>query len=229
MNRNIVLLGAATVFGVAAVVAGVSHSSRGAAANATAEAASVSSCCAKGEASAATASETCTRSAATTASVNGGCTREASAHTASAAMGCDKSAAAAAGTCTKSAATAAGGDACCKTGAVKTAAAGEGCKAVCDEAKTASAFKDAVDDIPYRENKRLVLSGAYVCGHCNLKVTEGCSPMFKTADGKIYPLIKNPEAMELRAADSGNGVEIATSVKKLDGIKYLEVKSYKSL
>ncbi len=229
MNRNIVLLGAATVFGVAAVVAGVSHSSRGAAPNATAEAASVSSCCAKGEASAATA-ETCTRGAATTASVNGGCTREASAHTASAAMGCDKSAAAAAaGTCTKSAATAAGGDACCKTGAVKTAAAGEGCKAVCDEAKTASAFKDAVDDIPYRENKRLVLSGAYVCGHCNLKVTEGCSPMFKTADGKIYPLIKNPEAMKLRAADSGNGVEIATSVKKLDGIKYLEVKSYKSL
>lgn len=229
MNRNIVLLGAATLFGVAAVVAGVSHSSRGAASDVKAAAASVSSCCAKGEATAATASGTCTRGAATTAAVHEGCARGASAHTASDAMGCDKSTTAAAGTCTKSAATAAAGDACCKTGAVKTAAAGEGCKAVCDEAKTASAFKDAVDEIPYRENKRLVLAGSYVCGHCNLKATEGCSPMFKTAEGKIYPLIKNPEAMKLRAADSGKGVEIATSVKKLDGIKYLEVKTYKTL
>jgi hypothetical protein len=234
MNRNLLLFGTVAVFGLAAVAAGAGNAIRSSKSTCekSAMAASVSSCCAKdGGAAAASvnaSAPSCPHSAATAASANG-CTRDASVQNAAMGACCDKATAAAAGTaCEKGAAAAAAGDACCKTGAVKTAA-GEACKETCDEAKTASAFKGAVDELPYAESKRVVLSGAYVCGHCNLKVTEGCSPMFKTADGKVYPLIKNPEASQLRAANEGNGVEIATTVKKIDGVKYLEVKSYKTL
>jgi hypothetical protein len=151
-----------------------------------------------------------------------------SAKSASASSCCAKSADAATASsgCTRSAATTtaagAGGDACCKSGKAASASA------ACDKSKTDTAFNGTVDEIPYRENKRLVLTGVYMCGHCNLKATESCSPMFKTADGKVYPLLKNPESNDLRGADTGNGVEIASSVVKIDGIKYLEVKSYKA-
>ena len=196
----------------------------------------------------------CTKSAATTAAVNAGCASEASIQTAAmtassgcnksaavktasagcdkgavttaAAAGCDKSTATAAGSSSeKGFAVAAGGDACCKSGNAATTAA----KEVCDESKTATAFKGAVDELPYRENKRVVLTGAYVCGHCTLHVTDGCAPMFKTTDGKVYPLIKNAHASDLRKANTGKGIEIASSVKRIDGVKYLEVKSYKAL
>ncbi|HEU4366050.1 MAG TPA: hypothetical protein VFT13_11365 [Candidatus Krumholzibacteria bacterium] len=198
----------------------------------------------------------CTKGAATTAAVNSGCASEASiqaaaitasagcnknaavktasagcekgAVTTAAAAGCDKSTATAAGSSSeKGFAVAAGGDACCKSGSAAATAAKEG-KEVCDESKTATAFKGAVDELPYRENKRVVLTGAYVCGHCTLNVTDGCAPMFKTTDGKVYPLIKNAHASDLRTANTGKGIEIASSVKRIDGVKYLEVKSYKA-
>lgn len=198
----------------------------------------------------------CSKGAAVTASMNSGCARSAaiqtaaagcdkSAATAAVAAGCDKSAntavaagsscakgtaVAAGSSCEKGTAVAAGGDACCKSGTATAAGSKEACKEVCDETKTATAIKaGTVNELPYRENKRVVLTGAYVCGHCTLHVTDGCSPMFKTADGKVYPLIKNNESSSLRKADTGKGVEIASSVKKIDGIKYLEVKSYKAL
>jgi len=233
MNRNLLLIGGVvTTLGVASALAVAGHNARArAASDDSAVAASMSSCCEKGEATA--ASGTCTRNMTTTASLSGQCSRSA-AHTAdmTTAAGCDHAQATTAGasSCEKGAATttAMGGEGCCKSGEAKSASA-EACKETCEAAKTASAFNGAVDELPYAENKRVVLAGAYVCGHCNLHATEGCSPMFKTADGKVYPLIRNPEADKLRAANTGNGVEIASTVKKLDGIKYLEVKSYKSL
>lgn len=256
MNRNLVLLGTVAAFGFAAVVAGAGDSTRAVACDETAKAASVSSCCAtKGEAKSVSASaasirgakaknvSSCTQGAAVTASMNSGCARSASVQTAAA--GCDKSAntvvaagsscakgtaVAAGSSCEKGTAVAAGGDACCKSGTATAAGSKEACKEVCDETKTATAIKaGTVNELPYRENKRVVLTGAYVCGHCTLHVTDGCSPMFKTADGKVYPLIKNNESSSLRKADTGKGVEIASSVKKIDGVKYLEVKSYKAL
>lgn len=256
MNRNLVLIGTVAAFGFAAVVAGAGDSTRAVACDETAKAASVSSCCAtKGEAQSASASaasirgakaknvSSCTKGAAVTASMNSGCARSAAVQTAAA--GCDKSAntavaagsscakgtaVAAGSSCEKGTAVAAGGDGCCKSGTATAAGSKEACKEVCDETKTATAIKaGTVNELPYRENKRVVLTGAYVCGHCTLHVTDGCSPMFKTADGKVYPLIKNNESSSLRKADTGKGVEIASSVKKIDGVKYLEVKSYKAL
>ncbi|MDH4035936.1 MAG: hypothetical protein OEX18_02030 [Candidatus Krumholzibacteria bacterium] len=239
MNRNLLLLGTVAAFGLAAAVAGAGDATRisSKTCDESIKTASVSSCCAKGATATAASVEagtkSCTRGATVTTAAVNDCARSASAvHTADmtlVAAGCDKNAAAAAGgSCDKASAAAAGGDACCKTGQAKTASAGA-CKAVCEESKTATTFNGAVDELPYRENKRLVLTGTYVCGHCSLDATETCSPLFKTADGKVYPLISNPEASQLRAANDGNGVEIASSVKKLNGIKYLEVKSYKTL
>jgi hypothetical protein len=74
----------------------------------------------------------------------------------------------------------------------------------------------------------VVLTGAYACGHCTLQKTEECSPMFKTADGKIYPLLKSGQVSELKGA-KGKNVEVAGSVKKLNGVKFIDVKSYKVL
>jgi hypothetical protein len=147
----------------------------------------------------------CTRNMATVASAGHECTGTASA---AAHSGCDKSMAAAAGCCEGKTASAEHGDEC--TGV-----------------KTAS-LKGLVDEMPYRENKRVVLTGSYACGHCTLQKTEECTPMLKTADGKIYPLLRNSHASELRMAE-GKNVEVSGSVKKVDGVKFLEVKSYKVL
>ena len=110
---------------------------------------------------------------------------------------------------------------CCETKSANTAANEEKCSAM----KTAS-LKGKVDEMPYRENKRVVLAGSYACGHCNLEMTEDCSPMVKTADGKVYPLLKNSLASELRSAE-GKSLQLSGTVKKIDGVKYLDVKSYK--
>jgi len=129
--------------------------------------------------------------------------------------GCDKgSSASAAGT--------QGGASCCEEG--KTASAA-GSSEKCSSATTAS-LKGKVDDMPYRENKRVVLAGTYACGHCTLEKTEDCSPMLKTADGKVYPLLQNTQAKDMRAKE-GKSLEVSGTVKKVDGVKFLDVKSYK--
>jgi len=97
----------------------------------------------------------------------------------------------------------------------------------CAATKTAS-LKGLVDEMPYKENKRVTLAGSYACGHCDLAKTEDCSPMLKTTDGKIYPLLQNARASELKDAE-GKNVEVSGTVKKVDGVKFLEVKSYKVL
>jgi hypothetical protein len=53
--------------------------------------------------------------------------------------------------------------------------------------------------------------------------------MFKTADGKVYPLWNSDRVANLRSDKAAKNVEIATVVKKVDGVKYLDLKSYKVL
>jgi hypothetical protein len=123
----------------------------------------------------------------------------------------------------KSASAASASGSCDKSAAVKTAGATGSCE---KSTKTAAA---AVDEVPYRESKRLVLTGTYECGHCGIGATAECAPMFKTADGKVYPLWNSERVSTLRNDKEVKNVEIATVVKKVDGVKYLDVKSYKAL
>jgi hypothetical protein len=128
------------------------------------------------------------------------------------------------GCASKSTAAAAGAGGCCASKSVSTA----GTKEKCASTKTAS-LKGVVDEMPYRESKRIVLAGSYACGHCTLDKTDDCAPLLKTADGKVYPLLENPRAAEMRASTEGKNVEVTGLVKKVDGVKYLDVKSYKVL
>ncbi len=123
----------------------------------------------------------------------------------------------------KSAGAAVAAGACDKSAAAKTAGAAGSCE------KSTAVKTAAVDEVPYRESKRVVLTGTYECGHCAVGATADCSPMFKTADGKIYPLLDSSRVSSLRDDKVAKNVEIATIVKKIDGVKYLDVKSYKTL
>jgi hypothetical protein len=135
----------------------------------------------------------------------------------------------------KSAGAAAGTASCDKATAVNTAGAGHcdattktaGMSGTCEKSTQTAAA--SVDAIPYREDKRLVLTGVYECGHCEVGATAECTPMFKTADGKVYPLWNSDRVSALRNDKTTKNVEIATVVKKVDGVKYLDVKSFKTL
>jgi len=107
--------------------------------------------------------------------------------------------------------------ACCKTAAAKM------------RAKHISEIKSAVTELPYHESKRLVLSGQVLCGKCQLNKFETCQTLLKTNDGKLYPLLSNNKVHKLRMTESNNGFEITARVKRLDGIKYLEVISFNEM
>ncbi len=136
----------------------------------------------------------------------------------------------------KSASAATASGSCDKSAAVHTAGAGQSCDAAAKTAgshasceKSTQTAAASVDALPYREDKRLVLTGSYECGHCGIGATAECSPMFKTADGKVYRLWNGDRVASLRNDKAAKNVEIATVVKKVDGVKYLDVKSYKVL
>ncbi len=170
-----------------------------------------SDCCA-GKATATTASLKSTDCSAHMAA--GTCAKSMTAAECSAHM-----AAMAAGTCGQAMKTSAAGSSCCSS--MSTASAG------CEKGADSAAIKQVSDEVPYAENKRVVLTGSYVCAHCSLHATEACAPMFKTEDGKIYPLMKTARASDLKKA--GKTVEVSTRVRRIDGVKYLEVTSYKAL
>lgn len=254
MTRKILMLGTIAAFGLAAVIVGAGDTfacdkatKSASAANssgctkdaqqASATAASTTpSCCAKGGAKATTAGnvhKSMIKSAmvapgaspvlntvAFAAGVSGStvtagsgscCEAKSAGAAASSGKSCDEAKAIRAGTSGKS----------CDA-AVKTAGAGASCE------KSTTTAAAAVDVVPYREDKRLVLTGTYECGHCGVGATAECSPMFKTADGKVYPLWNSDRVSSLRK-DEDKNVEISTVVKKVDGVKYLDVKSYKNL
>jgi hypothetical protein len=98
-----------------------------------------------------------------------------------------------------------------------------GCSKTCGS-KSAKTAK--IESIEQREGKTVVLTGRYVCGTCELGL-EGrsgeCQPAFKTKDGKNYLLSSNNLSQRLRAEARDKDVEISSRVRKLDGVKYLEV------
>lgn len=221
--------------------------------SASAKTASASSCSKAATAKTASASSCSKSTAAKTASM-GCCASGASAKTASMDH-CNKSASAAkvasAGECNASAKTA---SACTKS--AKTASA-SGCNKSASAAKIASgaccdgkdavagytktgkekkqshearfaAIKEITDEVPFREPKRLVLTGSMQCGHCSYDATASCAPLLKTTEGKVYPLLGSDLVKDMRKAGAAE-YKVSTRVKKVDGINFLEVTAFEAL
>jgi hypothetical protein len=225
------------VFALTVAAVGVSNNALACDKKAKAESASAAKAgsCAK---SAKTASaSTCTKSAKTASAST--CTKSAKTASASA---CTKSAkTASASACTKSAKSASA-SMCGKS--AKTAAhccAGENAvagytkagadRACCNAAKAdklAAELKTIVDEVPHMERYRMVVAGSMECGHCTYDATASCQPLLKTTDGKVYPLLRNGLVKRMHKSDA-KSFEVSTNVRLINGVKYLEVKSYKSL
>jgi hypothetical protein len=147
------------------------------------------------------------------------------AKTTTASFGCSATAAKTASASSCSKATVAG---CPKAG--KRTACGASCaKACCDaEAKHAAALKKIVDEIPYGERRRVVVAGSIECGSCTYKATTSCQPLLKTTDGKVYPLMRSGMVKKMRKSGA-TSVTVSSSVRRVDGVKYLDVKSFSAI
>ncbi len=121
--------------------------------------------------------------------------------------------------CSKHAITTTASSSCSKFASTTTAASG------CSYSKDKVALTYAEVDL--HEGRRLVLTGNTVCSKCTFQSTESCSTLFQTADGNIYRLIDNNMIKGLRAAE--DNVKITTTVRKIDGVKYLEVETFKAI
>jgi hypothetical protein len=167
--------------------------------------------------SAATAGTSCDSQAKTASVQASTCTRSASAAKVSAAT-----AGTTCGTKTKTASVA---GTCSKTASAKSAC----CASTAKQAHYAQ-VKKAADNIPYRVNTRLVMSGTYVCGSCNLSVTDQCQAFLKTSDG-LYPLTHNSnvKAMHDMHKSGENDFEVTARVTKEGGAKYLDVTYYAAM
>ncbi len=89
-------------------------------------------------------------------------------------------------------------------------------------------IKEVADEIPGRVNTRVVVTGTYKCGSCDLGQTQKCQAFLKTAEGNLYPLEKNAKVKELKASN-GKEFEVVGRVHKEGGIKFLAVTSAKAL
>jgi hypothetical protein len=180
-------------------------------AKATTAKATHSGCCA-----AATTASACTRSASAAKVASSACTRTAGS------TACTK-------TSKASAAKVAAGGECCPHGAAARyeRAGNASCCAKARAAHTAE-LKKTVDQLPYRENRKVVMSGKLLCGKCDLGAFAECQPLLKTAEGKIYPLAHGLQvkAMRKTGADS---YEVSSQIKKIDGVKFLDVRAFKAL
>jgi hypothetical protein len=152
-----------------------------------------------------------------------------------------KTASAQAPACTKTASAAkvsaasAGTSSCTKT---KTASAASTCSETAQAACCAKMAKQAhytqvkktADNIPYRVNTRVVMTGVYTCGSCDLGATDKCQAFLKTADG-LYPLThnKNVKAMYKLHKSGEKDFEITARVTKQGGAKYLDVTYYSAM
>ena len=125
-------------------------------------------------------------------------------------------------------------------GKTETASTGSSCSS---KAKTASAssccakqaktahyeqVKKAADEIPNRVNSRVVLSGTYTCGSCDLGMTDTCQAFLKTADGKLYPMEHTSTVKAMKKSGTKN-FEITARVTKQGGAKYLDVTNYTAM
>ena len=124
----------------------------------------------------------------------------------------------------------------CPMGAA-TSDAGKGCpmsshasKSGCSSSCVGKPSKTAkVESIEYREGRTVVMEGRYVCGACELGIGENCQPAFRSTDGKNYLLVRNNLSKQLRNDARDKDVEIVSRVRKLDGVKYLEVEVVRPL
>lgn len=201
------------IFALTVAAVGVSSNALACDKKAKAQSASAdkAGCCAK---SAKTASASACAKSAKTASASA-CTK--SAKTASASM------------CGKSAKTAA--HCCAGENAVAGYTKAGADKACCNAAKAdklAAELKTIVDEVPHMERHRVVVAGSMECGHCTYDATASCQPLLKTTDGKVYPLLRNGLVKRMHKSDA-KSFEVSTNVRLINGVKYLEVKSYKSL
>ena len=207
MSKKLIVIGTAValMFALAIVVAG-GDSALACDKEAKASAASASSC-SKSASAASVASSACCMGASASVASSSECTKSASYASASC---CDGKAAVAGYT---------------KTGDEKA------CSKEAKEATEAhaAAIAKITDEIPYRADKRLVLSGTMQCGHCSYEATESCAPLLKTVDGKVYPLAPGQILTKMKKTEAADGFEVTTRVKKIDGVKYLDVVSFKAL
>lgn len=205
--KKLIAIGAALALAVSVAFVATGNDNAVACNKAAKTAASKDAC----NATAKTASTGCDKSAATKTASTRKCSKSAAAKTAS--TRCGKPAAAA--------------SECCPGGK---AVAARYCR---DEkrkarAEHAAALREITDDLPYRENRRLVLTGEMECGYCNYKATGKCAPLLKTADGKVYPLVHDATVDRMHDIHASQ-YEVSTRVKKTSGVKYLEVQVFKAL
>jgi hypothetical protein len=149
------------------------------------------------------------------------------------ASACDgKTKTASASYCTKTASaakvSASAGTQCTKA---EMAACSQSAKACCASMARQAHYtevKEAADVIPGRVNTRVVMTGTYKCGSCDLGQTKKCQAFLKTADGNLYPLEKNAKVKKLKAS-KGKEFEVVGRIHKEGGIKFVEVTSVKAL
>jgi hypothetical protein len=91
--------------------------------------------------------------------------------------------------------------------------------------------KKAADNIPYRVNTRVVMTGTYMCGSCDLGAIDQCQAFLKTADGQLYPLLQNKNVKKMyQMHKSGEkDFKVTARVAKQGGAKYLDVTYYTAL
>jgi hypothetical protein len=116
-----------------------------------------------------------------------------------------------------------------KAACSKSACAGACCSATAQASKQASDVREVTDELPYGNNKRLVLTGSIACGKCTYKTTASCAPLLKTADGKVYPLSPNNNLVNDMKHSKAGSFEVSARVKKSYGTKYLDVVAFHTL
>jgi len=116
-----------------------------------------------------------------------------------------------------------------KAGCTKTACSGACCSGTAKASAQASAVRDVSDELPYGNNKRVVLSGSLACGKCTYQTTTACAPLLKTADGKVYPLSPNNNLVSEMKHSKAGSFEVSARVKKSYGTKYLDVVAFHTL
>jgi hypothetical protein len=103
------------------------------------------------------------------------------------------------------------------------------CSGTAKAAEQAMAVREVTDELPYGDNKRVVLEGTLACGKCTYQATETCAPLLKTADGKVYPLAPgNNLVKEMRHSKAGS-FEVSGRVDKTYGTKYIDVVAFHTL
>jgi hypothetical protein len=111
-------------------------------------------------------------------------------------------------------------------------ARGKNCDSRCCTASARQAYytqvKEVATPVNYRENSRVVVTGEFKCGSCNLKTTSSCQPFIKTADGKMLPLYHDKKFKGMCRSSSGS-FEVTGRIKSEGGIKFLSVTSYRTI